>query len=346
VLGHSSAAAIDPERNLLELGFSSVMAVELQQRLLVATGVDLAGNLRIEDLSPVGIAADLDAAQNGVRAGTGPITRMVKDAHARGELPDVVPMLTATAGSRPSYTVAHAGPPASVSLVSEGPPPTLLCIPSFLVGSGVHQFVRFAAGFPQRRAISAVSLPGFARDEEAPGSWDAAIGSLAQAARRTSNGRDLVLVGYSVGGVLAEAVAGVLEAEGTPPAGIVLIDTYEPDSDDQLAVFSWALSQVLERDHAYQTIDDDGLLTMGAYLRLLSGWTPASPSVPSLLITAAGAGQPNWRRWQRASSQVSIDADHFSILEQHASMAAAAVDAWLQSGSLGLPADQAAAAPR
>jgi hypothetical protein len=91
------------------------------------------------------------------------------------------------------------------------------------------------------------------------------------------------------------------------------------------------MGQILDRDPAAGTVDDEGLLAMGAYLRLLEGWTPSRPVAPSLLVGADPAGpQPRWPLWSGADAAVTVPgADHFSLIEEHAEQVAATVDSWL-----------------
>ncbi|MEV6960772.1 type I polyketide synthase [Streptomyces sp. NPDC051207] len=339
VLGFPDGSAIDPARRFLEHGFDSLTTLELRNRLSAALGVRLTAATLFEHDTPEALARHLlgelapdpAAATTGRPGLFGELYQQAADAGKTGEFVD---LLGAAAGLRPAFGSAdEAGTlPDPVELTAHEEGPVLVCLPTVLATSGPHQYARFAAGLRDRRAVSAIALPGYLDGEPLPADRTAAVEAATRQVQAAAGERPVVLIGYSSGGLLAGGVAARLAELGRPAAGLVLIDTFVFGSE--LTTTGAALfGQMFTRLADSGAVTDARLTAMGGYLRLLTDWQPADSPTP-VLVARTTEPLPGFDRppatWAYPHDTVEVAGDHFTVLEQHADRTAQAVHEWLE----------------
>jgi acyl transferase domain-containing protein/acyl carrier protein len=341
VLGHDSLEDVDPERTLLESGLESRGGLELRNRLMRATGLELAPGVAFDEPTPAALADHLAAliADGSGEAlpppGAGAFSALLAEARERDDLAGALRVLADAARFRPTFgSLAELpAPPRCSRLVAAGAEdPRIVCVPSFVAGTASHQFARFASHFAGRRRVSVLRLPGFRAGELLPGSWEAAVEALGHAALDAAEGERFVLVGYSTGGALAQAIAESLEKGGDGPAGVALIDSIAHSQDRIEDASAAAISVMTQRNEEMLQLDDQALLAMGAYLRHLSAWRPGGLTCPSLLVrasrsTAVDAEPEAW--WPLPERRTVVEGDHFELIQERADATAEAVERWL-----------------
>ncbi|MEU5420732.1 type I polyketide synthase, partial [Streptomyces sp. NPDC020667] len=363
VLGHDSPDMIEEDHAFLELGITSLTAVEIRNRLNHVTGLTLPATLLFDHTTSAALAAYLrtqllpgatgsrlapaEPAAGGtgqpaaVTGGAGTagstIESLYRQACADGEYVAGTQLLMAAARLRPSFRTAAelTSPPKLVRLSKGSTAPGLVCFPSLVAISGAREYARFAAGFRGRRDVTVLPEPGFGKGELLPASVDAVVEMQAEAVLRSVGQEPFVLVGRSSGGWIAQAVAGLLEERGITPSAVVMLDTYLPRSEALPWIQTNLSGKMFDREKMFGVVDEGRLTAMGGYLRLFSTWGPAPVNAPILAVkaedtfTGSEEGVDEESAWGDEVTRIEVPGDHFTMMEDHAGATAQAVLDWL-----------------
>ncbi|GAB7028627.1 hypothetical protein JCM4914_00880 [Streptomyces platensis subsp. malvinus] len=249
-------------------------------------------------------------------------------------------LLTAAARLRPAFpSGAAATEPENLQLAQGAHEIELVCLPSLIAPTGVHQYLRFAIALRGLRSVWVTGMAGYGAGEPLPQTLQAAADIQADALRRRFAGKRFALVGYSSGGWPAHEIVRRLEADGAPPAALVLLDSPAQAradmADDMTTITRWLTARFPQLP-----LEDEQLTAMARYAELFDGWEPLPVATPTLFVGAASAerlsevigdgARPLWRpEWRLEHTRLEVPGNHFTMLEEHAEPTALAVHRWL-----------------
>ena len=348
VLGFPDAESFPAGKHLTDLGFDSLTAVQLRNRLSLFTGVRLSPTLVLDHPTLAELTAHVHQALSEHLPAApvpAPSYRFASLYHrvirAQGPV-DAMAMRYIASYALPSFSAAdraaHAVPPVRLAQGDRGP--TLVYVPDYLslVRSAPTRLAGCLGGYAD---LLMVEHPGLGREGAVPDSLDTLAATHAETVRQQVGDEPVALVGFCSGGAIAHATAGRLAATGPPPAGLVLIDTHHPTDirgDDRLMA-------LVARDAArppeqFEELFDDGLVIAGgAYSRMFEHWSPGPVAVPTVLVRAETPTEEmrsipsgrDWRPcWPLPHDTVDIPGTHFTVLDEDAGTTAAAIRDWVE----------------
>ncbi|MBZ9639136.1 type I polyketide synthase [Streptomyces sp. PSKA30] len=369
VLGHADAAEVAADRPFHELGFDSLTGVLLRNRLGVLSGVPLPATIVFDRPSTGELADHLLAEMSGALPQAPERGRATAEEAARpsqtlaslyrrvcqaGDVVSAMHLLVTASLATPAFgpedSARHALPPLRLAEGSDGAP-ALVCVPAFSPGLGRSWYATLASHFGGERDVLELRHPGVAHGSAVPRDWETLAGLHAATVRQHLGDRPFVVLGYSMGGCAAHSLAARLAATGTPPAGLVVVDTYHVTPDREAEPWLLALPARLPLELGEQfdaAVDDMAMAALGAYTRMARGWRPEPLDLPTLLVRATrplpemrthGGRAARAADWPTAGTapydSVDVPGDHWTVKEEDAGTTAEAIRAWL--GTLGGP---------
>ncbi|MDN3024017.1 type I polyketide synthase [Streptomyces sp. S.PB5] len=356
LLGFEDVSALPEDREFGELGFDSLMAVQLRNRLSAFTRVRLASTVVYDHPTLPALAAHVHEVLRGVLPGTEAEGAPVADAdepssygfgtlyhrvlRERGPVEAMGlrylashALASFSLSERTRYTVAPVR-------LARGRGTPLVYIPDYLT-----PYHRTPAGlakqFDGERDLFLLEHPGLGERKAVPQSAAAVVRTHADTVCALSPDAPVVLVGFCAGGAIAQAVAHELAAAGRAPAGLILLDAHRGvlRRDDERALALMAAGAELP-DEVVAEFEDSLLIAGGGYARVLENWEPEPSPVPTLLVRGRPTAQmlrndpdgdwrPDWPLAHGTAETVDVPGDHYTLVHHDADTTAAAMRAWL-----------------
>ncbi|MFJ1750848.1 thioesterase domain-containing protein, partial [Streptomyces sp. NPDC088116] len=358
VLGHTAGESIDADAAFRDLGFDSLTAVELRNRLTTVTGLRLPATLIFDHPNADALTAHiLDELATGSPAETAStevvrlsdLAEMYMRAEAEGKGAVFLDSMENLAQFRPTFGADTAGtairPPKRVATGDQKP--KLYLFPPFMAPDELA-YVRLAWAFQGSREVSLLKLPGFHVGEALPQDLETMTAAYAEAILRDNpTGEEFALGGASSGGMIAHWVAAELVRRGVTPVGITLFDTvsqedltaFEEDSNALLAALFENIKQAGDNG-------DDSWISAMAHYRSFPWWSPDHLDVPTLQVRATERmGDPvdheDWMFTWNSSSSVTladVPGNHLTMLDKFATVTAQVVNDWFAQPAAERPA--------
>ncbi|MFD4640242.1 SDR family NAD(P)-dependent oxidoreductase [Lentzea sp. NPDC058436] len=342
VLGYQDPASLPEDREFGELGFDSLTALQLRNRVNAATGLKLGVSAIFDHPTLPALTAHVEAALATTAPAPSRPQRFATLYHRvlreKGAL-EAMAMRFLASYALPSTTTPVAIPPARLA---SGHGTAFVFVPSYLT-PGDPAPRSLARRLDGEHDLFLLRHPGFGTDPAIPADVEALVQSHVDAIRPFTDGRQTVLIGHCLGGLVAHAVGARLGA-----AGVVMVET-DADASDRNDPRAFALvegeARLPEEDYEH-VVSDAALLAGGGYVRIFDGWRPPPSPVPALLLQAGPtpemlAADPgrDWRpRWPLPHDVATVPGDHDTVLTDHADAVVAAITDWMEGLARRTPA--------